>query len=407
MKLPVIKLHYVLVYGTLGALMPYLPIYAGQVGLTERQIGWVLGVFGVAVLCTPPVYTLLADRWLANRTLILASYAISTVALLGMLCVDTFTGLFAAHLLFSLGFTSLIPLLDGLTFTVLRTAPEEGTPPVGYQSIRLYGSYGWMLPGFLFAGLWLARGADPQRISVIAIATAAILAAVGFVGAMGLPRRGPVRQPQRSALPTLAALRTLRRPPLAGFLIGLFFTFTPVAMYFVMYPRYLKLLEIDGEFIGLITNLGVVVEIGFFLALRPLLRVMGLRGVMLLGAVCTVTRLLLMAAVPTPFVAIATQVFHGPMIMAMYLLPPMFLDQHAEPAHRNSVQGLYVMFCFGVARIVGAGSCGHIAEAFGSDMTGIVGVFYVGAGLAAITLFWYALNLRGQRIELAGESGAI
>lgn len=407
MKLPVIKLHYLVVYGILGALMPYLPIYARQSGLSERQIGWVLGVFGLAVLVTPPIYTLLADRWLSNRTLILISYATATVALVSMFFTHSFVGLFVAHLLFSLGFTSLVPLLDGLTFAVLRTPPEEGTPPVGYQSIRLYGSYGWMIPGFLFAGVWLARGADPEWISVFAIATAAAMSGVGFLSALALPKHGPVRTEKRSAVPTLAALRTLIRPPVAGFLAGLFFTFTPIAMYFVMYPLYLEALDIDNEFIGLITNLGVVVEIGFFLAVRPLLRRIGLRGVMLLGAGCALARLLLMAAWPTPFIAIASQIFHGPMIMAMYLLPPMFLDQHAQPTHRNSVQGLYVMCCFGLARLVGAGACGHIAEACGSGLSGIVGVFYVGAGLVAVTFAWYALTLRNSHIDLVGEAHAI
>jgi len=180
------------------------------------------------------------------------------------------------------------------------------------------------------------------------------------VVSIAAPRRPPDKV---AALPTLDAIKTLRRPEVAAFVISVFLMSTAVGVFYTFYPLYLRELEIADAWVGLIVNLGVLVEVFFMLGAGWLLNRMGVRGVMIAGAGAVVLRLGLLTFVPTAPVAIGTQVLHGPFVIAQYLVPVMYLNHKAADSHRNSMQGLYALLCFGLARVVGSIVGGHLSDA--------------------------------------------
>jgi PPP family 3-phenylpropionic acid transporter len=410
MGLRTVKLHYVVVYGVLAALLPYLPLYADSAGLSDSQIGWVMGMFGVAVLIGPPLYTLLADRWFTNRTLIVICYLLGATMAWGLTQGRSFESLLGLHLMFSLGFTAMIPLLDGLTFHVIRPAGDEAEPTTPYRSIRVWGSVGWMLPGVGLALLWWAPWAS-GHIDRIAISTAAGLCVLGLLTAWWLPGHRThgetaVDHNGEPVLPTMQAWRALGRGPMRSFVGSLFLLFMAFTMLYTFYSILLREVGVPGEFVGLITNIGVVVEVGFMLASGAIMRRIGVRGVMLLGAACMVARLVLLAAVPHAWVAIASQVFHGPSVVTMYLIPPMYLNLKAEPSYRNSMQGVYVMLCFGVARIIAAAWAGHVSDTVTAGdptraVAGLQAVFALAALLSIVATAWLAVSFRDTAADHA------
>jgi PPP family 3-phenylpropionic acid transporter len=397
MALRAIKFHYVLVYAVLGALMPYLSVYAEQRGLSDAEIGWVIGAWGVAVLVAPPLHTLLADRWLANRTVIGLCFAVAAAALVALTQLTSFAGLFIAHLLFSLGYTSLIPLLDGLTFGITQPADEAepagaggaGAAAVPFRHVRIWGSIGFMLPGAIVAGLWLTDLDEPTIVRwAIWLAMATCIA--GAVAALRLPANRLGGDDARgSGLPTMAALRAVRGP-VAIFVLCMMLVFASASIMYAFYPLYLTKLDVPAAFVGLITNLGVIVEIAFILCAGWIMRHIGLRGVLIIGILSQVARMVLLALWPGVAMAVASQVFHGPMVLALYVLAPMYLDHRAAPGYRNSMQGLYALAVFGIARMVGTAGGGHVSDHFGKDTL---------AGLQAA--FWLSAALGGAAVILA------
>jgi PPP family 3-phenylpropionic acid transporter len=409
MRIGWLKLHYVWAYAILGSVLPYLSLYARQRGLSDVQVGWVYGAFGLAVLVAPPAYTALADRLANNRALITGSYLLSAATLVGLCFGESFVTILGLHLLFALWFTSIIPLLDGLTFATIAAPVDEGIAPdagnvrLPYRAIRIFGSYGWMLPGFAFSAL-LLLGLETLRVSMIAIGTGAAFAACGAITAGRLPRRSRATD-RRRGLPTLAALRTLRRPAVAVFVGALFMMFVSITGYFAFYPPYLEELGIRVELVGLITNLGVIVEVGCMIASNWLMRRVGVRGLLLIGAAAHVGRLVMLAGAPAPIVAVASQILHGPTVVAIYLLPPMYLNRQADPTYRNSMQGLYVMLCFGVARLAGAG-IGHVSDAVGGGMDGLRAVFWTSAAIAGAATLLLAVGFRDRDADHALQDRA-
>jgi MFS transporter, PPP family, 3-phenylpropionic acid transporter len=304
-------------------------------------------------------------------------------------------------MVFAMGFTALVPLLDGLTFkTILgpgdEVDPARGPLPGGrtpYASVRVWGSVGWMVPGMGFAVLML-WALEAQTVAWIAMWTAAGFAGAGLATAWALPRQGVA--PKGGGLPTAEAWRAIRRRPLAAMMAALVLVFTAVTIYFMIYPLYLRALGVPTQLMGLITNLGVVVEIGFMLGAGRLLGWLGVKWMVVMGMCCMVLRMALLVCWPTTATAVLTQLLHGPMVVALMVVPPMYLNHKASASFRNSIQGLYSVLCMGVTRIVGSIAAGYVSDWFGGDnaLTGLRAALVLAGGLAAagaLTL-WLAFD---------------
>lgn len=390
MSFAAIRLHYLVAYAIVGAYMPYLPVFLGDdLGMPDWQIGWVAGMYGLAVILSPPIVTYLADRRVSGRTLIGLAYALAGLTLGGLALVDGFLAVVLLSLLFGMFYTPLFALLDGLSFSAMALARTGGSAPPSYDRLRVWGSLGFMIPAFVLLFALQAGGLSGRA----AIVTAAIAAALGLVSVASLPRIEP--EARDLALPGAAAWHVLRRRPTRDIAFPLGLLFAAIAVFYGFYARLVTAAGIDPAWVGLVMNLGVLSELPFMFAAGPLLRRFSLRTLMLVGAACLVIRLALLASVPDPRVIIGSQLLHGPVVVAIYLIPPMYLNFKAPPGVRNGVQGLYAMLCFGIARLLGSVAAGYAAG------LGLAWAFALGAALAALALLWLWIAFVDPEAETA------
>lgn len=425
-----IRLHYLLAYAIVGAYMPYLPVFlGGDLGMPDWQIGWVAGMYGMAVILSPPIVTYLADRRFSGRTLIGLAYALTGCALLALAFARGFVAVLLISVAFSMVYTPMFALLDGLTFSASAAARHDGQPVPPYDRIRVWGSLGFMIPAFVlfFA---LRAGAASGRAAIFA---AAVAAGLGLLCIPLLPRLAPgggkpatstpvpatsltalvldpgapvpadsltapvsadslsssgapVPADSSAPLPDATAWDVLRRSPTRDLLIPLGLLFAAISVFYGFYARLVLEVGIDPSWVGLVMNLGVLSELPLMFAAGPLLRRFSLRSLILFGAACLVVRMLLLATIADPRVTVASQLLHGPVVVAIYLIPPMYLNLKAPAGARNSVQGLYAMICFGVARLLGSVAGGYAAG------LGLAWAFGLGAVLAAAALLWLWLR---------------
>lgn len=348
-----IRLHFLLVYAVAGAYMPYLPVYLGtDLGLPDAQIGWVSGVYGLSVLVAPLLFTSLADRSLSGRTVVVLCSLLACLALLGLALADSFLAVLPLSFTFSLFYTPQFALLDGLAFSAIVAAPERAPP---YERIRVWGSLGFMLPAFALFFVFHATSTAGHA----AILAAAISAGLAALAGLRLPNFPPVARD--AGLSAFAAWHALRGASTRVLLVAMGLLFAAISVFYAFYGRLLVASGIDPAWVGLTVNLGVLAELPLVFAAGALLRRFSVRALLLFGAVSLTLRMALLAG-GDPVLVVASQVLHGPAVLALYLLPPMILNHKAEPALRNSVQGLYAMLCFGVARLLGSVAGGYAAE---------------------------------------------
>ncbi len=523
MRFASIRLHYLLAYAIVGSYMPYLPVFLGRdLGMPDWQIGWIAGMYGMAVIFSPPLVTYLADRRVSGRALIGLGYALTGLALLALSFARSFVPVLLISMAFSMVYTPMFALLDGLTFSAAAAEQLAGRPVPRYDRIRVWGSFGFMIPAFALFFI-LQAGAASGRAAMFA---AAVAAALGLLCVPLLPRIAPtpaapvpgdslaapvpgdslsvLAPPVPGAILTapvpgdslsraasltapvpgdslsraasltapvpgdsLTATASLTAPvpgdsltataltapsppaepvpaptlfvasgpmPAAGLisaspvpwdslsvsgirsahnlpfppadvtpadltswqvlsgrptrslLFPLGLLFAAIAVFYGFYARLVLTAGIDPAWVGLVMNIGVLSELPFMLAAGALLRRFSLRQLVLFGAACLTLRMLLLATIADPRVIIGSQVLHGPVVVAIYLIPPMYINLKAPAAVRNGVQGLYAMLCFGFARLLGSVVGGYAAG------LGLAWAFGVGAVLAGFALLWLWLR---------------
>jgi MFS transporter, PPP family, 3-phenylpropionic acid transporter len=371
-----IKRQYLLMYAATGAAIPYLPVLLEQRLADRAQVGDILAITGLAIMVTPVIVGFLADAHVSGRALLAALSGATAVAAAALTGVHGFWSIAVAYALFSLVFWPQSSLADGFLFSVRQQRLAAGLPSVAYYRVRVYGTIGFIVPGIGLYAL-MARGAT----SDVALLIASAVSLLGLVNALTLPRvemAAPERG-ERVRAPTLAAARALSRGPALVLCASMFLGHLAAAAYYGFYPIYLTAeIGFASEWVGVIFIAGVLIELGMMFAVGALVRALGLKGALVLGLSCSALRFAIMALAPSPFWAVATQGFHGVMVITLHVLPPMYLDGLARDAYRTSMQGLYTMAVVGLTRLVGNQLGGRLAD--------ISLLWLFGAGAAALAI---------------------
>ncbi|HEV8606873.1 MAG TPA: MFS transporter [Tepidisphaeraceae bacterium] len=445
------KAMYFLIFALGGSVVPFISLYFQQHGLRKDEIGYVQGVAAVAVVLSPILLTFLADSRLDGRKILAGAMLVAAGALGGLYLVSGFVATLVVWQMHMLAYVPLSTLQDGVTFSVMKRREEKRLPLVPYHRVRVWGSVGFMIPSVIL--FFVVK----KTITPI-LAVGAGFGVLGAITAMILPngeRRGkgqgtrdksrspwpsprsteereeegvPGRGEKRSTgergeeaekeigatkvesrVPTGEAARRMFRGPLLIFCLASFLLNAAQAPYYTYYAIYLKeKVRIGQEWVGLISNVGVVVEIFFMLGFAKLLGRWGLKKLMIVGAGCVAARMGLLALWPTPAVAVGTQLFHGMIVLALLVAPPVYLNQHAEDRYRHSMQGLYGMGVMGMGRIAGNLIAGPISRWSLPGVYGSVAVLSVVAiGLLGVAFYEEGHQKKEVVGDVEGEVGVI
>jgi MFS transporter, PPP family, 3-phenylpropionic acid transporter len=403
-----IKAQFFLTFAVMGSVLPYLPVYFAERGLSDVQVGYVLSLGGFAVLLTPVLTGLIADLRVENRTLLAGVFIASSAMLAWLLACQDFWWILVIHGLFWLAFVPATSLQDGLTFTEYSRRQEAGLAVVPYHRIRVYGTVGFIVPSIVLYVLMSEAVGAPIGAS---LACGAVIGLFAVGNTAWLPRtRGAVGTSNPGAevpelnppvkdgrgTPTMQALRRMLQPDMALFCLAMWLVQVSAGAYYSFYPIYLtREIDLGNQWLGPISTVGVLLEVGYILAFAWLLKRFGLRWLMTIGVMAVTVRMALLAWVPTLTVAVGTQVIHGLMVLVVHVAPPVYLNHRAEPAYRNSIQALFVMLVYGTGRIAGSLLGGLISESSESGVLAVFGWAAVAAGLSAV-LFAVAFKDRGE-----------
>jgi len=375
-----VKAIYFFIFALGGSVVPFISLYFQQHGLKKDEIGYIYGVAAIAVVLSPILLTFLADSRLDARKILAGAMLIAAAALGALYVGRGFVVTLLIYAVHMLAYMPLSTLQDGITFGVMKRREERGLAVTPYHRVRVWGSIGFMLPSVIL--YFVVK----KTITPILFVGGAF-AILGAITALMLPNADGGEKPKESRIPTGEAARKMFSGPLLVFCLATFLLNAGQAPYYTYYAIYLKeKAGIAQQWVGLISSIGVVVEISFMMGFAWLLRRWGLKKLMIVGAACVAVRMMLMALWPIPAVAIGTQLFHGMTVLVLLIAPPVFLNQHAEDRFRHSMQGLYAMAVMGMGRIVGNLIAGPISK---WNLQGVYGSAAV-LSVIAMGLLWVA-----------------
>ena len=364
MSLLAIKAQFFLSYGVLGSLAPLLAlILRDSKNFEAREIGIALAISSIGMLFSPAIMTFLADRNFDTRKILRAIFVLTASALCAVYHLQDPIPVTLAWAAYSIIFIPTLPLLDGYYFNAMRNnQPATGSSGSDYQFVRAWGSAGFMLPAIaLFFIL------DSPSSAIQALWCAIIWCIMAFLGTFAL-QPFSINQSASCETPTREAIRVIFSRSTFPMCIGLFLVYVAANCYYPYISVFFSdEVGVDLRWIPLISAIGVIVEIGYLLGLGPIRRLIKLKGIMILGLTTMGIRLALLTIFPTITTSILIQLVHGLEILAMFVVPVIYLDRVAGDSFRNSIQGAFTIVITVPARLIGFLLAGEIAHAYGSS----------------------------------------
>ena len=189
-----------------------------------------------------------------------------------------------------------------------------------------------------------------------------------------------------------ATVQLLSRRTTAVFLVAMFLLQASLSAYFVFYPLLAtETMGLAPRWLGMVMNIGVGLELGYMAAFGWLVRRLGWKWLMVLGALGAAVRVAMLAAVPTAGVLFGTQIVHGLVIVVSMVAGRVILDRHAPDEIRHTAQGLYAMIVLGGGRVAGSALGGIIAA------QALAAVFWAAAGAAVVSAAMLVWALRDEK----------
>lgn len=342
----VLGFSYFMYFGIYGIYFPFVPIILHTNGLSDHEANLALTGNGFAACFAPLLVSYFADRHFSVKSiLILLTIILVAVTPFWNYC-DT---LLQAFLLALISFGIMIPsisILDSYTVKHVEFF-STGNKPRGFQSFRVWGSIGFMLPGLMLLPLSFYFSIDTHLLMSAAI----VIGILALIGSIALPSNKPVKA---RGQPTFQAIKVAIQPPLRGVFISTGIAGVGISFFYFAFSRYLQELQFSLVDIGLIVNLGVFCEVLLMPFTNFLLKKLGPKKLVLMGLASLPLRIACMIIWPNYFSIILTQILHAPLVIGLFVSIPILLGKLTTEEYRYSLLSLNTTITMGFARVLGS-----------------------------------------------------
>jgi nucleoside transporter len=323
------------------------------------QIGLAYGSTAIGAIVSPFFAGIVADRFFATQKLLGTLHLIGA----GLLYLVTLQATFHAFYLLLILYTISYMAGHGLTNTLtLHHAVNAGRE---FPIVMMAGSVGWIAAGLVNSGLKLE---DNVGMFQLACGVAALMGLYSFT----LPNTPPKGAGQKVSVRTMLgfdALKLMREPSFATFIVCSFLICIPLSFYFAWMNVFLNELGIANAAAKM--TIGQVSDVVFLLLLPVLLPVLRSKGILLVGMAAWALRFGLFAwfdaARDSHWMMYLGIAVHGMCYDFIFVMGRMYVDKRASADIRGAAQGLHAFVTLGIGMFVGSWLSGVVGEHYASQ----------------------------------------
>ncbi len=366
-----LAVYYLALFGVLGVLVPFWPLWLEAHGLGPESIALVLGAGQWIRVVASPLAGTIVDRTGERR---LTMIVLGVLATTGFILYGQVQGVVAFAILsaFTNGtYIPLIPLADTLTLA------RERSHGISYGSIRLWGSI-----AFILASVGCGELLSFTDEGVILIALVACMATTTLAG-FALPDPPPPRD--RPAPPPVGAL--LRRPAFYVFVVAAAFAQASHAIYYAFGSIHWKAAGHSTTVVGMLWAIGVIAEILLFLVGRRLTARFAPATLIGAGALTGLVRWGILGSTTALGALVFAQLLHATTFGAVHLGAMAFFAKRIPMGLAARAQTIYAAVVGGLAMGTAISLAGPLYRAEGG------GAFHYAAAASAMAAI-LALVLR-------------
>jgi len=385
-------------YAAPSALLQLYSLHLLQLGFNPVLTGICSATQALATVVVALLVGQAADRWFSAERCLAVCALLASLTLWLLAGATSFWAVFLLTFLFWLLVNPTLQLGATICFIHLRDPERQ------YGAVRLWGTVGWMVPGWLFAlGTWLfsADGEGPVACANLFRLGSLFSLALGLY-ALTIPHTPPRPVEDRRPAP-LAALALLGSPSFFIYCICvlgtcLTFPFTTMAT-----PLLLRELGVSKQWLSPILTLAQVTEILSLALLPMLLWRLGVRRTMLLGLIAWTLAMSILALGRPLGLVIGSLSLNGLFISGFLVAGQVFINRQATGDLRASAQAL-LTFVNGTGQFLGHLLIGWLRWAYNGDLPQTFGVaLAVSFCLVLLFLVGFHDGVRRQETQPAKE----
>jgi MFS transporter, PPP family, 3-phenylpropionic acid transporter len=344
-------------FAAMGAFSLYAPLWFRDLGLSALAIGSIASLQSWTRVFAPYSWAWLADHGDRRADLMRLAGGLCVLFALA-LAVSSRWGVTAVSVCVALLFIAnggVIPLMEASLAHHLNLA--AGGAGGRYGRARVWGSIGFMAAVLLFGALLQAIGISAWPWLVL------LLWGLLAVSLWHLPLTSePVHH---DAVPA-GALAVLRRPEVAWFFVGVFFTVLAHVSLYAFFSLFAASFGMSESAIGMLWSVGVLVEIGFFWTQGHWFERLSMHNWLVLAAGVSALRFAVMAAFGNwMIVLVLTQMTHAVTFAAQHAACITLVSRYFPGPLRGRGQALYTTLGYGLSGVVGGVAGGALIERWG------------------------------------------
>ena len=379
-KIPYWRLSgfYFFYFATLGGFLPYWSLYLKDCHFSAAEIGELTAFMVGTKVLAPNLWGWVADHTGRSlRVIRIASFFAMTL-FAGFLYQQTFQWFAFVTVSFSFFWNAALPQFEAATLHHLKEEPHR------YSHIRLWGSIGFIVT-VLSVGYFL----DLYSIKLLPFLIVSLLGCIWLISLLT-----PEISTAKASQAAIRIWQIVKQPEIIAFLLVYMLLQAAHGPYYVFFSIYLKQLGYSSSIIGLLWSLGAGAEIIVFILMRQLLKFVSLRRILLVSALLSILRWLMIAwYADNLWMLLGAQVLHAATFGTAHVTAIHLVQNYFGQHHQGKGQALYSSFSFGLGGTLGGLYSGYAWDVFGgqwvysfaailSFLAYIIAVIWVGRGKA-------------------------
>lgn len=347
------------------------------------QIGLAYGTAAIASIISPFIVGAIADRFFSANRVMAFLNIVGGALMIWLSTIKDFSLFFPVLFAYTICYMPTTSLANSISMDNLSDPGKE------FSRVRLFGSIGWVISGFLLSGLRIEETSIP-----FLIAGGASL--FGAAYALFLPYKAPVKTTEKVSFVKLIGLDAFRLTKDKSFLLLLVFSALiciPLAFYDSFTNLFLNTSGVSHAAAAM--SLGQIVEMIFLFAF-PFLFLKWKYKKSIMAAVIAWTVMYGFYAYGAysgnQFLLYAGLPLHGFCFTFFFVTGQLFVDEKAPVSLRNSAQGLIAFATYGVGKYVGTFVAGKVVDQYTVDgVYDWVSIWMVPFVLAAVILVGFVV----------------
>jgi len=319
------------------------------------QIGLAYGAFAIGAMISPFLVGLIADRFFASEKLLAVLGIAGGAVLFALAQGKSFATFYPMLIAYCALYVPTLALGNSLSLTHLANAK------VDFPRVKMLSAVGWI------GGLVAVNFVDGAASSIQFYLAGGVSILFGLFS-LTLPHTPPTKTGADVSLGEvlgLDALKLLRKPSFAIFILCMFLICIPLYFYFVNLGQYLT--ELKWENMLVKTSFAQISDVIFFLLLPVFLKRFGYKKTIFLGIACWEARYFALsgsvgAGEWTTALIFTAILLHGACYDFLFIAGQLYVDDEAGERTRGAAQGFIAFILWGVGNFVGSLLAGRVQE---------------------------------------------